>query len=155
MDNQNRYFLFLYSRRRKENTRNWIKGLVNRVKYNWSDFWFPVEAKLWNTLSYKLSRQGDLFFKSAVGSVGPGLANGFVHHEMVLFSLLGWIAVVCMDMYVHAWEGWKWCHRTLCSPWLAIKHRSIVSGFYPLPASTLSVTKSSGCQVTPSSWILS
>lgn len=39
--------------------------------------------------------------------------------------------------------------RTLCSPLLAIKHPSFVSGFHPLPTSTLSMTKPSGCQAAP------
>ena len=51
--------------------------------------------------------------------------------------------------------------RTLCSrnwqsstPPLSTP-LSFVSSFRPLPASTLSVTKLSGCQVTPPSWVLS
>ena len=81
---------------------------------------------------------------------------------MVLLSWLGWILLAPVGTYAHAWEGWKWHHPAtqplvseLCSPGSAMTHPSFVSGFHPLLASTLSMNKLSGCQVTPPSWVLS
>ena len=43
----------------------------------------------------------------------------------------------------------------LCSPGSAILHPAFVSGFRPVPAFSLSVTKPSGCQAVPPSGVLS
>ena len=81
---------------------------------------------------------------------------------MELLSLLGWIVVVHVDVYAHAWEGWKWHYPAPQSPvselcalpdWQSTTP-PFVSGFRPFPASTLSLTKPSGCQLAPLTWVL-
>ncbi|XP_053080212.1 probable ribonuclease 11 isoform X1 [Acinonyx jubatus] len=75
---------------------------------------------------------------------------------MALLSLLGRIVAALVGVYARAREWSKWRHPTARSvvselrfPRPAIAHLSFVSGFCPLPAFTLSMTKPSGCQAAP------
>ena len=45
-----------------------------------------------------------MFVQNAVGPVGQGLVSWLCSPQMALVSLLGWITVLLVSMYVHVLE---------------------------------------------------